>query len=463
MTDVLTLNGNVLVISGSVLTGDMGGSEEIDLTPGVDFIDYDGSTMERWATADVAGKSALPDNPTHTGLTAQGWNWSLADIKAYMVNHPDAILTVGQMYTTTSGDTEIDCTFPAESLSPYLAICPNGTVEVDWGDGSAKDTVTGTSYTSLRYTQHTYATAGDYTVTIHVISGGFGFYSNSSAYSTVFSYRNALRTSLEYSSCITAIRLGSNVQLNSSALNGLINLKTITLPNNITYANSSQWLSRCFNLQSLSLPPTLTSIPTYCFQYCCNLKKLSLPNTITTINSSAFSNCPSLIYLTIPDTVTYINGSFNTCTNLQLLILSNNLATITSSTFSGCYNLSFLTLPSNLTSAGTSAFNSCYSLRYLTINDGLTDIPSGLFSNCQSLISLTIPAGVTTINSNAFSYAYSMRELHFQATTPPTIANSNAFTGLSTDCIIYVPTGTLSDYTSATNYPSSGTYTYMEE
>jgi hypothetical protein len=40
--------------------------------------------------------------------------------------------------------------------------------------------------------------------------------------------------------------------------------------------------------------------------------------------------------------------------------------------------------------------------------------------------------------------------------------NSYAFNGIPSDCIIFVPAGSLSAYTSAQNYPSSSTYTYIE-
>jgi hypothetical protein len=53
--------------------------------------------------------------------------------------------------------------------------------------------------------------------------------------------------------------------------------------------------------------------------------------------------------------------------------------------------------------------------------------------------------------------------LRFNSATPPTVANSNAFSNLQSTCIISVPTGKLSAYTSAANYPSSSTYTYIEE
>jgi hypothetical protein len=42
------------------------------------------------------------------------------------------------------------------------------------------------------------------------------------------------------------------------------------------------------------------------------------------------------------------------------------------------------------------------------------------------------------------------------------VESSTTFANIPTDCVIVVPTGTLSAYTSATNYPDSATYTYIE-
>ena len=37
---------------------------------------------------DFAALTTLPENPTHEGLIAQGWNWNLADAKAYARKYP---------------------------------------------------------------------------------------------------------------------------------------------------------------------------------------------------------------------------------------------------------------------------------------------------------------------------------------------------------------------------------------
>lgn len=44
------------------------------------FIDYDGTVITTKTKAEInamTSDSDLPENPSHTGLTAQGWNWTV--------------------------------------------------------------------------------------------------------------------------------------------------------------------------------------------------------------------------------------------------------------------------------------------------------------------------------------------------------------------------------------------------
>ena len=376
------------------VTGTYEGSGGGGVTPAdpkdVNFIDYDGTIVYSYTKAEFANLSALPANPSHDGLTAQGWNWTKQEITTQLTAMPDQKVWVGQMYKTASGKTEIDIELGnAELLTPYLKISVNGTVEVDWGDGSAKDTVTGTSLSTETYTPHTYATTGSYTISIEVKSGSFTFYNNY-ILSRANSTSNASR---RYNSSIVAVRFGDGV----------------------------------------------TSIGAYAFDYCYALQSVTIPSGVTLIGAQAFHYCSSLQSVTIPSEVTSIGAN----------------------AFYACYALQSVTIPSGVTSIGANAFYNCYSLQNVVILGGVTSIGDSAFRYCYSLQNVAIPSGVTSIGASTFNSCYSLYSITFRPTTAPTVANSNAWSSVPTDCTIYIPYSALASYLSASNYPAKTTYTYI--
>ena len=91
----------------------------------INFYDYDGTCLHSFTATEWANETALPSNPSHTGLTAQGWNWTKAQIDAQLASMPEQDINVGQMYITESGDTEIDI-----ELAPKKTNEPLETVSV---------------------------------------------------------------------------------------------------------------------------------------------------------------------------------------------------------------------------------------------------------------------------------------------------------------------------------------------
>ncbi len=230
----------------------------------------------------------------------------------------------------------------------------------------------------------------------------------------------------------------SVTSIKSSAFQSCYSLQSITIPNTVT-SISDRAFYNCFSLQSVTLPNTVTSMGGYVFYGCYSLQSITLPNTVTSIGSYAFFNCYSLQSITIPNTVTSIGSqSFNSCYSLQSITLSNSVTTIYSSAFSGCYSLQSITLPNTVTSISDNAFY-----------------------NCCSLQSITIPNTVTSIGDSAFSGCYGMKEYHLKSTTPPTLG-SNVFSNIPSDCIIYVPQGSLSSYQTATNWSTYANYMQEE-
>ena len=136
----------------------------------VNFYDYDGTLVKSYTKQEFLALNAMPANPTHEGLTAQGWNWSLVDAKSYVNDYGK--LNVGQMYITSDGKTRIYIHLEEGRLNPELNLTfvESGSFTVDWGDGTAIDTVSGEADTFGTKT-HAYSNGGDYIITITVISG----------------------------------------------------------------------------------------------------------------------------------------------------------------------------------------------------------------------------------------------------------------------------------------------------
>ena len=379
-------------------------------TPGdITFYDYDGTIVTSWTLAELATKTALPDYPSHNGLICQGWNWSLADLKT-----ANRKMNVGAMYITDDGKTRIYIHLEEGRTSPMLGVCPNGTVDIDWGDGATHDTLTGSDTSTAVYTSaHSYAATGDYVIQL-TVTGSMGFSSNGLlVYASNSDNRNSA-----YSNAIRKVELGSGVT-----------------------SISDSAFKKCYSLSSITIPDSVTSIGGYAFQYCYSLSSITIPDSVTSISDSAFEECYSLSSIAIPDGVTSIGDS----------------------AFFECYSLSSIAIPDGVTSISDYAFEECYILSSITIPDGVTSIGGYVFRYCRILSSITISDSVTSIGGYAFQNCYGLAHLYFLPTTPPSVSNSNAFENIPTDCVIHVPVGSLSAYTSAANYPSSSTYTYVED
>ena len=178
---------------------------------------------------------------------------------------------------------------------------------------------------------------------------------------------------------------------------------------------------------------------------------------ISSLLDYAFQGCSSLAEIALPAGVTSIRiGAFNGCKLLaRVLNLENTKVTkILNGVFNGCAALAEVSLPASLTSIGQYAFLGCKSLtRAVNFeNTQLTSISSELFSGCSSLTEIALPAGVTSIGSNAFYGCSSLQYIRIEATTPPTLASTNAIP--SKIGAIYVPDESVAAYQAATNWSS---------
>ena len=186
--------------------------------------------------------------------------------------------------------------------------------------------------------------------------------------------------------------------------------------------------------------------------------RLNTATTITmqkrgtaSIENSEFYNCYSLTQINIPDGVTRIGGNaFNGCYSLARINIPDGVTIIGNNAFQNCRSLTQINIPDGVTNIGDSAFNNCYSLAQINIPDGVTNIGNSTFNNCYSLTKINIPDGVTSIGSGAFQYCTTLCDVLIES--KPTLANTNAFSGLPTNYRIYVPRSDLSWFETATNW-----------
>lgn len=390
-SDPLVYPDGFVTAIGNIQTG--GGT-----TPGapgdITFYDYDGTIVTSWTLAELATKTALPDYPSHEGLTCQGWNWSLADLKT-----TNRKMNVGAMYITDDGKTRIYIRLEEGRTSPMLGVCPNGTVTVDWGDGTTPDTLTGTDTSTVRWTpNHAYAAPGDYVIKL-TVDGAMGFSGsvlpgNNSCllrYSDEIDARNYL-----YLSAISKIELGQGItEIGGQAFFG------------------------CASLQSVSIPASITSIGGNIAAECYSLKYCTIPDGAKKITDSAFTECHALTTIAIPNSIRYLGDK----------------------SFYNCYAMKTLTVPD--------IGNKPYFL-----------IVSMFLVSCRAISAFFIPNGIDGgVNPQLFDGCSGMKYYDFtQWTSVPTLSNTNTFTGIPSDCQIRVPASLVDEWKAATNWSTYADY-----
>ena len=343
-----------------------GGSSTPGTLGDITFYDYDGTIVTSWTLAELATKTALPDYPSHNGLICQGWNWSLADLKT-----ANRKMNVGAMYITDDGKTRIYIRLEEGRTSPVLSVCPNGTVDIDWGDGTTHYTLTGSSTSKAVYTSaHNYAAPGDYVIQL-TVTGSMGFGSNGLLmYTSKFDSRNSV-----YRNAIRKVELGSGVTSIGDIAFGF-----------------------CYSLSSITIPDSVTSMGYGAFSDCYSLSSITIPDGFTSIGNSAFSNCHSLSSIIIPDGVTSIGEyQFSSCYSLSSITIPDGVTSIDICTFQTCSSLSSITIPDGVTSIGEYAFQACDGMRYYDFS-ACTAIPAlsnkNVFNNIPSDCQMLIPSSL---------------------------------------------------------------------
>lgn len=126
------------------------------------------------------------------------------------------------------------------------------------------------------------------------------------------------------------------------------NDKNIEIPQKIKGLPVKIIGSNCFastEIESVTVPDSVTEIWDSAFFHCKNLSKISLSQNITAISSKTFEGCSALTDIEIPEKVTVIDAyAFFDCTSLTKLTIPESVITVGTYAFlnSGITELKFL-------------------------------------------------------------------------------------------------------------------------
>ena len=275
---------------------------------------------------------------------------------------------------------------------------------------------------------------------------------------------------------LTSIVIGSKVTTIQHGAFASTGISTITIPDNVTSIEGSVF-NGCTKLKNITISNNITELSDYIFSGCIELTNITIPNNIISIGTGVFSGCTKLKNIIIPDNVISIGGSaFDKCTGLEVVTIGSGVQFLGSKfqeiddTFRKCNSLKeFIVSASNpyyttidgvlFTKDKTIllAYPDSKSTSYI-VPDGVTQIGSiyddsstHIYSftpfNNSSIMSITLPNSIKSIN-NGFIFCSNLKEVHMQSEMPPLLSYNQRFQfqGINSNCILFVPKGTLDIY-----------------
>ncbi len=238
------------------------------------------------------------------------------------------------------------------------------------------------------------------------------------------------------------IDIPEGYQLHTGVFDGMRNLQSVSLPSCITSIPENTFTS-CDQLREV-IAPEVTEIGNYAFAGCSKLQDLTMPK-LKTVGKYAFKDCTSidsfdfsgiqeikeggfygctqLHNLDAPILNTIDNYSFKNCTSLASIEVSNaaeikdyafsnctslttldipNIVEIKDYAFYNCSNLGDIILPESLTKLGIGAFQKSSITTVDLSNTTLTAIADNTFSQCENLVEIFFPDCVKSIGAKAF-------------------------------------------------------------
>lgn len=352
------------------------------LTSGVNFYDYDGTLLHSYTLKEAQELTALPEAPTHDGITFAGWTHTLEK-----VNDTLTTLDVGATYNSESTQMTINLTEPT-TFSFYFEQSISDDTSIDWGDGSTAETL---SETGAVCASHSYAAAGEYVIKLTSAEGEIEFGIANDKYATLTYNGDG----------VNGNTFGAFIGSGEPNANALL-VTRIVLGNNVRMGNGHYTVSSTKVVYSSE------------FYHCENLESLIISVGVNQIGTETFRECHKLKCVIIHKNVDFARYSFRACIGMTKVIFASGFwfnGSYGEGAFYGCSALESIDLPPAVTETVGSAFYGCTALKRIHCRSKTPpSFGSRTFKNVPSSCVMYVPLFSVDAYTDTITNGYSQYE-----------------------------------------------------
>lgn len=188
--------------------------------------------------------------------------------------------------------------------------------------------------------------------------------------------------------------------------------RKVTVLGNSTF----QYCTQASDIESVTLPDSLTTIEKNAFYNCEKLKSVTIPQNVSSIGLAAFVEGlseSSLTEIKVDPENPYFSekdGVVFSKDGTKLIVfpsgrsgdyqIPGGTVSVGDYAFYYCVNVSSITVPGSVRSLGEGAFGNCSSLTKAVLNEGLEEIGEYAFQSSSGIRDLIIPASVKSVGKN---------------------------------------------------------------
>lgn len=212
--------------------------------------------------------------------------------------------------------------------------------------------------------------------------------------------------------------------------------RKVTVLGNSTF----QYCTQASDIESVTLPDSLTTIEKNAFYNCEKLKSVTIPPNVSSIGLAAFVEGlseSSLTEIKVDPENPYFSekdGVVFSKDGTKLIVfpsgrsgdyqIPDGTVSVGDYAFYYCVNVSSITVPGSVRSLGEGAFGNCSSLTKAVLNEGLEEIGEYAFQSSSGIRDIIIPASVKSVGKNGLCLSSGCR---IRVLSTDTVWADNAF------------------------------------